>query len=956
MRQLSYPQRSRALSTIGAAVAALLAANAAAQQSTDAPSSVREVEEVIVTGSRIARSNDTTSTPLQVVSALSLEDEGAVDIGQSINNIPAVANVNLSTETSNTGQYNAGITGVNLRALGEMRTLVLVNGRRYVSGIQNQGVVDLSTIPAELVERIEVMTGGASAVYGSDAIGGVVNVILRKQFEGLRFSTQYGRSDQGDGGSEKFSVLAGTVSGDQRMSAMGYIGFNDSEKISAADRDFSRDTILLNNLANPSSAIVGPAANSAVTGRQTIFFPNSTNASATAIRTVVLPDGSLAPYDPARDGLNNQDYRLLRMPARRYQLAGLADYRFTDRVRFFLETNFARSETDAEIQPTFFQTGSTANIGGASPNAIPVTIPVDNPFIPAGIRAQIPVGRTQFGFGRLLYELGARQYAFDRDMYRGVVGLDGTFAAPFSDDDDWRWETSYTYGRTSTYILQHLASIVNMYDGLRVEPNPAGGFQCTDVAARARGCIPINLFTGQSFTPQELAWLAADGSVNSDVDQQVAVATLTGDLFDLPAGAVGAAVGVEWREETSSFQPDTAFANGLLSGAQQFPVSGEFSVREAFIELNVPVLKDLPLVERLDLEAAYRTADYSSIGNADSWKFGGSWKPIEDLRLRAVKARAVRAPNIGELFAPPTYGGASALDPCSGGGRITGLDPARAAARQAYCASIGITPAYIQPNPIVFTYTGGNEELDAETADTLTVGLVYTPRFLPGASLSVDYYDIAIDDAISNLGTQLLLDNCADSSDPFFCENITRSPTTLEVTRVDNPTLNVATIETQGVDLELGYQRPIDSLGAQFGLSLNYTHLLKFETQPLASAQVIVSDGLSTFPQDKANLRLSLDRGPWHVSLRQRYIGPTKRILTLSFDGNEIPSFFYTDAQLRYTHDQRYSVYLGVDNLFDKEPPIIPVGYPGNVFGYNTDPRTYDTLGRMMYIGMSAQF
>jgi outer membrane receptor protein involved in Fe transport len=913
-------------------------------------------QEIVVTGSRIARSNDTTSTPLQVLSAQALEDEGAIDIGQSINNIPAVGNVNLSLETSNTGQYNAGITGVNLRALGEMRTLVLVNGRRYVSGIQNQGVVDLATIPPELVERVEVMTGGASAVYGSDAIGGVVNVLLRKRFEGLRFDTQFGQSAEGDGESRKVSILAGTISDDERMSAMGYIGYNDSEGISAADRDFSKDTILLNNLGAPDTAIVGPAANSAVTGRQTVFFPNSTNASATAIRTVVLPDGTLAPYSPARDGLNVQEYRLLRMPAKRYQLAGIADYKLTDNVRFFLETNFARSETDAEIQPTFFQTGSTANIGGASPTAIPVTIPVDNPFIPEGIRSQIPAGRTSFGFGRLLYELGARSYSFDRDTYRAVAGLDGKFGSPFG-DDDWRWEASYTYGKTSIYILQHLASIVNMYDSLRVEADPAGGYRCTDVAARARGCVPVNLFTGQAFTAQDLAWLSADGSVNSNVDQQVVSATLSGNIFSLPAGEVGAAVGVEWREENSTFSPDTAFSNGLLTGAQQFPVSGKFDVREAFVEINVPVLKDLPLINRLELEAAFRTADYSSVGKADSWKFGGSWKPIEDLRLRAVKARAVRAPNIGELYAPPTYGGASALDPCSGGGRITGLDPATAATRQAYCASIGITSAYVQPNPIVFTYSGGNPNLDAETADTLTLGLVYTPQFLPGASLSVDYYDIAIDDAMGSLGTQLLMDRCADTGgDPFFCDNITRSTTTLEVTRVDNQQLNVATLTTKGIDFEVGYQLPLESINSNLGFGLNYTHLMEYESQPLPGATVVVSDGLSTYPGDKANLRIGFDRGPLHVALIERYVGETKRILTLDFAGNDIPAYFYTDAQVRYTHNEKFSAYLGVNNLFDKTPPIIPVGYPGNVFGYNTDPRTYDALGRMMYVGVSAKF
>ena len=910
--------------------------------------------EVIVTGSRIARTNDTTSTPLQVLSAQSLADDANFDIGDSINQIPAVSAINFGQEVSNTGANNAGVTAINLRGLGENRTLTLVNGRRYVSGVQNQGIVDLSTIPSILVERMEVTTGGASAVYGSDAIGGVLNIILRRKFEGLEFTSQYGQAAQGDGESHGFSLLAGTSGAEGRISAMGYASFNKTEPVSAGDRDFSKDTIRLLDLARPQDAIVGPAANSPVTGRQTIFFPNSRTASAAAIRTVVLPDGTLDAYDPARDGLNVQDYRLLLMPSKRYMLGGNASYQFSNDVRLFLETNFARTETLALIQPTFFQSGSTSNIGGASPNAIPVTIPVDNPFIPQGIRDQIPSDRTEFGFGRLLYELGGRGYAFRRHTYRGVVGFDGELESPTT-EGKWRWEAAYGYGRTSMSLLQHLASNVNMYDALRVESDGAGGYQCASASARARGCLPINLFTGQALTEPELNYLRADGVQQAEVGQRFATASISGDLFALPAGPFGMAAGVEWRKEDSQFEPDSAFAAGLLTGAQQFPVSGDYSVKEAFVEVNAPVLKDAPFARLVELEAAFRTADYTTVGRANAWTFGGSWKPVDDLRLRAVKARAVRAPNIGELYAPPTYGGASALDPCAGGGVTTGLDPQTAAARQAYCASLGIGSDFVQENPIIYTYSGGNTDLDAEIARTLTFGLVLTPRALPRASFSVDYYEIDIDNAIEQLGTQTLLDQCANTADSFFCDTITRDPVTQTLLRVDNQSLNVSTLRTSGLDVQASYGLPWTSLGADLAFALDYTHLLRYETRPVLGADIIESRRLSTYPADRANLRVSFDRGPWRIALTEKYIGKTLRATDLSFDGNAIPAYWYTDMQVRFSQ-QRYSLYVGLNNLFDKQPPVIAQGYEGNIFGYNTDPRTYDTIGRYYYAGLTVKF
>jgi iron complex outermembrane recepter protein len=912
------------------------------------------VSEVVVTGSRIARSNADSSTPLQVLGADVLEDEAEANLGDILNELPAFNNAAF-TSANATGGRQSGVTGINLRGLGENRTLVLVNGRRYVSGIQSQSVVDIATIPTPLLERVEVSTGGASAVYGSDAIGGVVNLITRKTFDGVQFTSQYGETAEGDRQSRTFGILGGSSFG-EKASALGYAGYSEDGAAFSRDRDFSNFDVLLGNAALPQNALLGPAAGSPVTGRTTIFFPNSSTASASAIRTVVLPDGTVAPYNIARDGLQMADYRMLAMPATRYLLAGNLGYDFTDSTRFFLETNFARVDTDSQIQPTFIRSGSTANIGGASPTAIPFTVPVNNPFIPAQILAQVPMGRTEFGIGRYVHELGPRSYEHRRTTYRAVAGVEGEFAAPFT-SGTWRWDASLNYGQTNAFEREpSLAHVERLYQAVRVEPNGAGGYQCVERAARAAGCIPINLFTGQSLTPAEIAWMSASVVMDSEVEQKVASASVSGNLFELPAGPLASALGVEWRREESAFTPDSLHSAGLTSGAQQLPISGDYSVREAFVEVRAPVLRDLPMLLAFELEAAFRRANYSTVGAADSWKFGGSYMPIEDLRFRAIRARAIRAPNVSELFNPPTYTGASTLDPCSGGGLTGGLDPETAASRQAYCASLGIGPGFVPPSNIIATYSSGNPDLDAEVSDTLTFGLVYTPGFLRNATLSIDYYDIDIEAAMQGLGVQLLLDQCANSGNPFFCDNVFRDPNTLGLVRVDNVTLNVATRKTTGIDATFAFTQPLARLGGDISFDLNYTTFLDVETQAIATASPSTLRGLSSYPKHRFNLRLGYDRGPWRFALSQRFIGETKRSVDLSFDGNDIPAHLYVDAQIRYTHGERYSFYAGANNVFDKQPPFVPAPYPDNVVGTNTAPSAYDLLGRRFYAGIKVDF
>jgi iron complex outermembrane receptor protein len=913
--------------------AAVLIAPPVAAQDADAP------EDIVITGSRVKRANETSATPVNTVTSEQLEQRGVVNIVDILSTIPQVGGNALSPSGAPINTLTAGLFTVDLRALGSSRTLVLVDGRRHVSGQPGTSAVDLNSIPTDLIERVEVTTGGASAVYGSDAVAGVVNILLKKSFQGLQLKAQGGISSRGDNGQQKLSAVAGTDFAGGRGNITGFVSYDNSEPVYGRDRAISSQAVLVSNTSRPDLTIFGPDAYPALYSARGVFGLNGTTVAGSSVQRTVLPDGTVTTPLASRDSYNPNLATIIVTPSERILAGGKARFEVSAAVTLTLDATYAHTRQLQEIGQT------PVRLGPGEIAKIATSIPTSNPFIPAGFRALIPAGRTEFSVSRTFPELGPWTTEFTRDLARIVVGGNGKFDL-FG--NSWSWDAYYEYGRSKLRIDQsNRPNILKLNQGLRVEPAAGGGFQCADAAARAAGCVPINLFTGTSLTAPELNWLRATGTMRSKNVQQVAAASLTGDLFRLPAGAVTIAAGAEWRRESAAFVPDEIITSGQAFLTQSV-TRGSFTVKEAFVEAVVPLLRDLPLIHALDLEAAFRAADYSTSGQANSWKIGGSYSPFGDLRFRALYSKAVRAPNVNELYSGNIVGNISVIDPCRGIATNPG--------RQAYCLSQpGITTAFNPPAQYIVTQiTGGNQNLLPERARTLTIGGVYTPRFIRGLALSVDYFKIRIEDAITSITPQLAANQCADTNQAVYCSLLVRDPVSGLILQESATPINAASTRLSGIDAELSYRTPL--AGGTFSSAINYTRTIDFETTPLPGAAKVTLLGQPYYPKNKANLRLAYQLGAVQASFNQRYYGRVSRVVGGTFEGNAVSPRWYSDVQLKVSPTERISLYAGVNNLLDTDPPLIPTPYVGTSSFTNTAGAVYDLVGRSFYAGATLKF
>jgi iron complex outermembrane receptor protein len=936
-----YPILRRSAVMITVSTLAILSAGANAQTVTGV--SEPASEDIVVTGSRIARPNEASATPVNAVSAEALQQRGVINVVDALATIPQVGGSALSGSGGPRSQ-TAGIFAVDLRSLGATRTLVLVNGRRYVSGVVGSTAVDVNTIPTDLIERVEVSTGGASAVYGSDAIAGVVNFIMKKKFEGVQLKAQAGTSSRGDGQQYKLGFTGGGNFAGDRGNAVIFGEYNVTKPVFASDRSVSGTPVLISNILRPDLAIFGPAAVPLLNSRTGVFGLNGSTAAGSSIQRVVLPDGTVTTPLASRDSVNPAPYTVINAPQKRYLIGGSFSYAVTDSINLFSDILYSRSETGTQFEPT------TLSIGQGDTAKIPNSIPVSNPFIPAAIRALIPAGRTDIAMSRSFVELGANRQPSLRTLERYVVGANGTLA---SFGPSWHWDTYYEYGRT--YQSQNRPDRPNrqrLYEALHVEPDDAGGYRCSNPIARTQGCVPINFFTGNALTAAEVNYIRGDGNVVSINEQQVAGANINGNIFDLPAGPFGIAAGVEWRHEKAELKPDDVIASGQGINVQA-PSSGAYTAKEAFLEVSVPILKNAPFAKALDLEAAFRRADYSTTGASNTWKIGASYEPFGGLRFRGVYATALRAPNITELYAGAAASVFVVAEPCLNGG---------AGSARTYClAQPGVTPTFSANNYRINQVTGGNQNLDPERAKTLTAGFVATPSFIPGLSVSADYYDIRIKNAITTLGVQLVVNQCATTNDPAYCSLVGRDPASGLITSVFGAPINAATTKQKGIDVEANYRLRLDDvfgkrLGDSLTATLNYTWLIEYKTIPLAGATPVDMVGQPYTPEHKANLRIAYVNGPVTLSTNNRYQGEAKRVVGQSFAGNDVEARVFTDAQARFSFGGKYAFYIGANNLFDTQPPLIPTPYDQTSTGTNTAGGVYDLVGRYFYAGVELKF
>jgi len=1011
------------LTTTVLSSALLLAAVDARAQEQAPPSEPQDtqLDEVVVTGTRLRLPNNTQPNPVVSVTSETIQYSGVTNVTDLLTDFPALANSFNSTDSADTGgQASAGLNLLDLRNLGTQRTLVLVNGRRHVASDPGTASVDTNTFPIGLIERVDVQTGGASAVYGADAVSGAVNFILRDRFTGWDVRAQTGVTEDGGGAGHFASVLYGRDFMGGRLNATWAAEFARDEAISAFDRDYTRpgsrevlvnnpndladdptipDRVFLRNVRYPDTSRGGSVYTDIdfgddiygfdyqgsgqpwVTGQETRGFPVIGGSG-------TLLDDFVDDLKPAQD---------------RWNLNTTGRFAISDNHDLFWEGKFARIETGFTAQPTY-------DYGYGEEGAYTFTglyQSLDNPYIPAAIRNDAltnpdglgnPANAALLGVGpgvfiqRDNFDFGYTGRDITRDTWRGVIGVEGQLPMGLE------YEASYTYGRTSaesTYrnnrINDRFLAAIDVVNGpngptCRSNLNPASYAANPNVDPRigARtftpgansGCQPLNLFGEGSPSREALQWIHTDSLSTSEIEQQVLNAFVSGDtesFFSLPAGPLSFVLGAEYRKESSDSRvsAEARLAQQVADARpdQDVPLpydvtwegagrdsGGSFDVAEVYGELSVPILRDLPFAQELRLDAAYRYSEYETAGGADTWSLGLRYRPADWLLLRGTRARAVRAPNIGELFLPQVQTNALLTDPCDRDNVNLGTSN-----RVANC-NAALTAAGVS-NPALFDNTnsgsvqglvGGNPNLGVEQGDTVTYGFVLTPRdVVPGLSLSVDYYDIELSDAIQFFDPQTIVDQCYDlPTGNQFCSLVRRrsNPGTGQgfIDFFQQFALNVAKYSTEGYDFTLRYQLDPSDWGIRQDIGRFAFALAGTKLEELTFTELDTPDSSLGFPGAPEWITSFDATWTWRqflVNYGFTYYDETFRVdpqFLVSQPDYAVPEALkYSarerhDIQARWTVDERMTVYGGINNFTNQKPDrgsfSEPIGPEGRFF------------------------
>jgi iron complex outermembrane recepter protein len=968
MKSGLYQQLHRS-TAIAFAFVAVCASPALAQDAAQPETAEEETGEVIVvTGSRIPQQEISSNVPVAVVGAVDVQRDAAINVQDILNELPQVG-IGNSRTNSNFLTSGNGVSTINLRNLDANRTLTLVNGRRFIAGLAGTSQVDVNNIPTDLIERIEVVTGGASAIYGSEAIAGVVNFILKDSFDGIGVRAQYNITEEGDNPRHFGSITAGTKFGaDDRGNVMVNFSYDKDSGLLSRKRAISaQDCAFL---------VCGPASYSsfAAQGRFQLIDANGVGVNAFNGQSLFTFDSNnnVVSGFPTGSGYNRNAVRRISTPIERYLATAVGNYEIASGLTAFAEVTYAKVKSNSSLES--FALASTDIYNGTTPD---IGISIDNPFIPASIRAAIAARNSDgnpandvaaLGFRRRQVEIFDRSNDNDRDTWRVAAGIKGSLT------DRLNFEASYVFGRLHDVTSSESLDINKYREALDAELDPVTGQpRCRNAAARAAGCVPINLFGFNTASPQASAYVRAAVPASEDITntQHVFAANVAGSLFSLPAGDVGIAVGTEYRRESSVDDFDILTNTGANTNNLQPDVRGKFNVLEFFGEAKVPILADQPFFEYLGLTGAARYSDYSTIGGAFSWNVGAEWAPVDGVRFRAAYASANRAPNIGELFSPPSETFAPVNDPCDGTTASNNLGGFGAACRAipAVAAAIAANGAFqytLADQQNINGFIGGNTELDKETAKTLTVGVAISLPSIRGLGLTVDYFDIKIDNAISTVQRDTSIEQCLATGAATFCDNVFRNANTGFVTRVDSQLINVASLRTSGIDVGLRYSTPVGLAGDdRLDLTANYTYLLSFDVRSDPSAPV--EDFAGTLGQSKHRFtsRIAYMLDAMTFSWQVNFLSAAVSIKDFSNADpavvalNRVGDRFYHDAQVRFDLDQdkRFAFYLGVDNVFDTKPPYLPTTpFSGSPTGTETQADVYDPFGRRFYAGVQVRF
>jgi iron complex outermembrane receptor protein len=1021
-----------------------VATTAIAQQ---APATTAEeqpaLQEVIVTGSRIPVPASVTATsPTAVVTSQEIKLQGATDITDVLNTLPQNI-IGTNADFGNTSSpltATGGFTTVDLRGLGPQRTLVLVNGRRLGAGdpsTSNQNVApDIDQIPAPLVERIDVVTGGASATYGSDAIAGVVNFILKKDFQGVQIDGQYGFSqhdqhnsyvqdllshddpisgftavtpptgDIRDGYKHDLSMIMGTNFADNNGNLTGYFVYHDQQPVAASARDFSDCQLY----STPQFTGKGPftgvncygSSNSNYFGPATPGTPGYNNAY-TVVGNQFLPWPQAGSSPPGVYDFNQFEY--LQREDKRYQGGFLGHDDINDYVKPYIEFGWMYDRTQAVVAPSgLFRAGYPFT---ADNNEL---INCSNPLLSAQQQALICTPAQIAGdlanpgskgnsasvqIGRRNIEGGGRVSIYEHQNFRIVVGTTGDVI------DGWTYDAYGSYYYVNTFQANNnYISYGNAGNALQVTTNALGQPVCISGGL----CVPYNIFKTGGVTQAALNYLETPGTASGNNTEQIAHIDVTGDLgkygIKSPFAMDGVAInaGGEHRMDSVTFSPDGAELAGDLAGfsGAAVPINASYNINEAFVELRAPLAHDLPGVYDLVVDTGYRYSDYNTTGVTNTYKFEVQYAPIQDARLRFSFDRAVRAPNLLELYLQGSYGQEDVFttDPCAG----------LPTASQKECANTGVTAAQYgtgkTPNAIPQCVSGqcgevieGNPDLKPETAVTWSLGVTFTPVALPGFNASIDYYHIRLENEIGNYPFAVIFNGCLLEDNPIYCSQIVRNGQTGALTGATvagggyilQKDFNLGLTIVSGFDVIMNYRYNLPTGWGSLNTALNGAYLLHNTTTPYPGSPSYDCAGLfgsscedgSVNPHWRHNLRFTWET-PWDVllSMQWRFIGPT------SFDNNStnpllagaeelssgvpapaydeynarIPGYSYLDLTAVWHVLKNLELRAGCTNLLDKDPPLIPSGdISGNSGPANSYP-TYDYLGRQLFVAFTAKF
>jgi iron complex outermembrane receptor protein len=958
-----------------------------------------QVQEIVITGTRIASPNLQSVSPVQVVTSQDIAVGGRAQTFDILNQLPqTVFNPAVDFGPSSDPLSNpGGAATVDLRGIGPQRTLVLVDGKRLGIGDPNTGnpnpAPDINQIPSQLVERVEVLTGGASATYGSDAVAGVVNFIMKHNFQGVQLDAQWGEDQHGqhngfmqglernagitvpgskwDGFSGDYSLIFGQNSADGKGNITGYGTYSSQDPVFQGARDYSGCQLKISGTTGVCSGSVNSNQ----------FYLNSAPDNLLSVQGhnfVTYPAVGGSP--PAL--FNSNPYESLIHQDTRYTGGFLANYDYNDWFKPYLTFQYMHDQTNTQVAPAgLFQGDGVTPAGGFLVNC-------NNPLLSAqeqgvlGCAGPNDTSTKDISFGRRNIEGGARQFEYDHDNFRVVAGSKGELWGPFT------YELYGSYYDTTVFVSNEgFFSKSAMQNALDVVTSPTTG---QPVCAVGGSCVPYNIYQQGAITPAALSYLAEVGTSRGSTTEAVVEGTFTGNLGQFGVKSpwanegVGLAGGFQVRRDTLSYTPDQAELSNDMAGfgGAAVSVNKALGVTEGYGEVRAPIAEDMPFIHDLSLNAGYRYSAYSTAVNARTFKGGGEWAPTSDFRFRGGFNRAVRAPSILELYTPESVTNTSDVseDPCA----LGATHPATLAA----CQNTGVTAANYGKIPQCpanqcATLTGGNANLQPETADTYTLGGVFTPHFIPGLTFSVDYFHIDLAGIIGNIPLGVSLNNCL-AGNQTYCKNIVRNPVTgiLFGTTVGaggyiiGNDVNVARQVVQGLDLQGAYRLPLGRFGHDNWGTINFSYDasvdLGQQNTPLPGADTYDCNGLfgpqcgGPFPNYRHVVRATWN-APHNVqaSITWRYIGgmmyeadstqPTIGGNTTPDPlAHTIPAVNYMDLAVAWQIHPKLTLRAGVNNILDTDPPLIENAIVGGA-NPNTYP-TYDLLGRHLFMALSAKF